>query len=104
MDNLPPIIREEHEGGGAYTLAIEGAHRPAILTWKARGENGDIRLVDHTFTPPEARGQGIALKLVEAIIADAREEGFRIAPQCPYVVHAFGKHPEWEDIRAPLPR
>jgi predicted GNAT family acetyltransferase len=104
MDSLPPIIREEQAGGGAYTMAIEGAHRPAILTWQARGEVGAIRLVDHTFTPPEARGQGIAMKLVEAIVADAREQGFRIAPQCPYVVHAFGKHPEWADVRAPLPR
>jgi predicted GNAT family acetyltransferase len=104
MDSLPPIIREEHPGGGAYTMAIKGSDRPAILTWKARGEYGDIRLVDHTFTPPEARGQGIAAKLVEAIIADAREQGFRIAPQCPYVVRAFGKHPEWADVRAPLPR
>ncbi len=104
MDNPAPIIREEHEGGGAYTMAIESAHRPAILSWKAGGADGDIRVVEHTFTPPKARGQGIALRLVEAIVADAREEGFRIAPQCPYVVRAFGKHPEWEDVRAPLPR
>ncbi|TIX49314.1 N-acetyltransferase [Alteraurantiacibacter aquimixticola] len=85
-------------------MEVEGAHRPAVLTWKARGEDGEIRLVDHTFTPPEARGKGIAAKLVEAIVADAREQGFKIAPQCPYVVYAFGKHPEWEELRVPIPR
>lgn len=96
---------EDHDGGGSYSYPVEGAARPAVLTWRdASDEEGEIKVVDHTFVPPEARGQGLALKLVEAIVADARLNGFRIAPLCPYVVSAFGRHPEWEDVRAPLPR
>jgi len=100
----PTIQKVSNEEGGAYSMEVEGAARPAVLTWKAPGENGENRVVDHTFTPPEARGKGLAGLLVEAIVADARAEGFKIAPQCPCVVHKFGKNPEWEDIRAPLPR
>lgn len=102
---LSPITQEQHNAGGSYTIVVAGAARPAILTWQASGEPGDpVRVVDHTFVPTEARGQGLAARLVEAIVADAREQGFRIAPLCAYVVTAFGRHPEWADLRAPLPR
>jgi len=97
----PAIIRETNAHGGVYSADVAGTSRKAELTWQDRG---GVRVVDHTFVPPEARGQGLALKLVEAIVADARTEGFKIAPLCPYVVTAFGRHPEWADLRAPLPR
>ncbi|HSG53878.1 MAG TPA: GNAT family N-acetyltransferase [Paracoccaceae bacterium] len=97
----PQIVSETTAQGGVYSAEVAGASRKAELTWQDRS---GVRVVDHTFVPPEARGRGLALKLVEAIVADARTEGFKIAPLCPYVVIAFGKHPEWADLRAPLPR
>jgi uncharacterized protein len=105
MADEPVITRESHEHGGEYLIDVPGAGRPAVLTWQKRASpDGEVRLVDHTFTPPEARGQGLAGKLVQAIVDDARKDGFTIAPQCPYVVAAFGKHPEWADVRADIPR
>ena len=53
--------------------------------------------------PHEARGKGIAAALVDALIADARAEGFRIVPQCSYVEAAFRRHPEWADLLADTP-
>jgi uncharacterized protein len=85
---------------GAYRAKVEGADKPAELTWRARGE---ARIANHTFTPPAARGKGIALQLVKAMIKDAREQGFTIVPQCPYVEAQFRKHPEWADLRAQTP-
>lgn len=85
---------------GAYRADVPGSDIAAELTWQARGT---ARIANHTFTPPEARGKGIALKLVEAMIADAREHGFTIVPQCPYVAVQFKKHPEWADVLADLP-
>ena len=85
---------------GAYRMAVDGAEQPAELTWRARGE---ARIANHTFTPPEARGKGIALKLVQAMVADAREQGFTIVPQCPYVEAQFRKHADWADVRAKTP-
>ncbi|APE27597.1 Acetyltransferase [Aurantiacibacter gangjinensis] len=84
---------------GAYRVDVEGAEQPAELTWRARGK---ARIADHTFTPPAARGKGIALKLVEAMVADAREQGFTIVPQCPYVAAQFRKHADWADVRADI--
>ena len=53
-----------------------------------------------TYVPPEARGKGIAQKLVEALVADAREQGFTIDPACSYVYALFKRHPEWADVHA----
>jgi uncharacterized protein len=97
----PAITRETTDHGGIYSAEVAGSARKAELTWQ--GRNG-VRLIDHTYVPPEARGQGLALKLVQAIVADARTEGFRIAPVCPYVVTAFGRNPDWADVRADIPR
>ncbi len=91
-------IRSEANGGsGRYYTSVEGASREAELTWV---ERDGVRHANHTFVPPEARGKGIAEKLVQAIIADAREEGFRIAPDCSYVATYFRRHPDLADLSA----
>lgn len=82
---------------GAYRAKVEGSERPAELTWQARGR---ARIADHTYVPQEARGGGIAMKLVERLVEDARTQGFTIVPQCTYVAAAFRRHPEWQDVRA----
>lgn len=94
------ITRSDETTHGAYRAEVPGASRPAELTWRARG---NVRIANHTYVPDEARGKGIAMKLVEALVADAREQGFTIEPQCSYVVAAFRRHPEWADLRAPVP-
>ncbi len=91
------ITRVIEEAKGAYYADVEGTDVKAELTWV---ERGGVRNANHTFTPPEARGKGIALKLVEALIEDARLQGFKIKPTCPYVAVQFDKHPDWADLRA----
>ena len=56
--------------------------------------------IDHTGVPPEFRNQGIAIKLVEAGIADAQKEGTRIVPLCSYVAAQFRRHPDWAPLLA----
>ncbi len=91
------IVRSDETSHGAYRAAIPGSPRPAELTWRAQG---NVRVADHTFVPPEARGTGIAARLVEQMIADARAQGFTIVPECSYVAVAFRRHPEWADLLA----
>ena len=92
------VTRRDATSHGDYRVEVPGSARPAELTWIARGST---RIANHTFVPPEARGQGIAQVLVEAIVADAREQGFTIEPACSYVYALFKRHPEWADVRAP---
>lgn len=94
---MSEVIRLNHGDHGSYSAHVAGSERKAFLTWRARG---DVRVADHTFVPPEARGQGLAAELLDALIADARREHFKIEPQCSYVVAAFRRHPEWADVLA----
>lgn len=97
MSDTISIQRTDETTHGAYRAKLSGADQEAFLTWKARGE---ARIADHTYVPPEMRGRGIAERLVEALIADARDQGFTIVPQCSYVAAQFRRHPEWGDLRA----
>jgi len=98
MADMIEIIRTDEVTHGAYRAAVEGTVTLAELTWQA---HGGARIADHTFTPPEARGKGIAQALVEALIEDARAQGFTIVPSCSYVAAQFRRHPEWADLLAP---
>jgi uncharacterized protein len=91
------INRTEEATHGSYQAELPGAARPAVLTWRARDE---ARVIEHTFVPPEMRGRGIAQQLVEAIVADAREQGFRIVPQCSYAEVLFRRRADWTDVLA----
>lgn len=91
------ITRRDEGERGEYRAHVAGSDHVGRLTWVQRG---NVRTADHTLVPVEIGGRGIAAKLVEAIIADARSEGFKIDPQCSYVATAFKRHPEWADLRA----
>lgn len=82
---------------GEYHAKVEGSDVIGRLTYS---QHGDVITADHTLVPPEIGGRGVAGKLVEALIADARKMGFKIVPQCSYVETAFRRHPDWADLRA----
>jgi len=91
------ITKHDHGGSGEYRAHLADSDHVGRLTWV---ERGDVHIADHTLVPPEIGGQGVAARLVEALIADARENGFKIEPMCSYVAVAFKRHPEWADLRA----
>lgn len=84
-------------GKGTYYAHVEGSRATGRLTWV---ERDGLRVAEHTIVPPEIGGQGVAARLVEALVADAREQGFRIDPACSYVAAKFDEHPEWADLQA----
>jgi predicted GNAT family acetyltransferase len=87
---------------GEYHARVEGSEAIGRLTYRRiEGEGGqDVLVADHTLVPPEIGGRGVAGKLVDALIADARRLDWKIVPQCSYVEAAFRRHPEWADLRA----
>ena len=91
------ITRHGNADAGEYHAHVAGSAHIGRLTWVTRG---GARVAEHTLVPPEIGGRGVAGKLVAALIADARELGFKVVPACSYVEAAFEKHREWADLRA----
>jgi len=63
---------------------------------------GNVITLDHTETPVEARGRGIASQLVAAVLKIARARGLKVVPRCPFVRAYLGKHPEYRDLLQPI--
>ena len=80
---------------GRYVGRIGGVDGEAELRFAIRGPS--LISADHTDASASMRGTGAAMALVEHMIGDARAEGFKIVPFCPYVLAQFRKHPEWSD-------
>ena len=91
------ITRHDHATGGEYRAHVPGSDAVGRLTWV---DIGGAKVADHTIVPPAIGNRGVAAKLVERLVADARAEGFKIRPLCSYVVAAFRRHPDWADVHA----
>lgn len=91
------VRREEASGRGRYVIDLAPGVE-AEMTYRKDGAGPMV--IDHTGVPPAFEGRGIASRLVNAAIADARAEGFTIRPVCSYVVAQFRRHPEWADLLA----
>ncbi|MGQ4913774.1 MAG: GNAT family N-acetyltransferase [Candidatus Asgardarchaeia archaeon] len=59
---------------------------------------GNVMAIDSTYTPEEFRGRGLAARLMREAIKFARENNYKIKPNCSYAVHYFKKHPEDKDL------
>ena len=96
------ITREDTDARhGRYVARIAGIDAEAELTFTRH--RPDRVSADHTGAPEALRGTGAAGALVDAMVADARKEGFRIVPLCSYVAVRYARHPDWADAFATAP-
>lgn len=80
----------------AYQYLQDGA-KLGEITWTLLG---DVMVMDHTFVSDELRGQGVAKKLLDKAAVFARENELKMEPVCSYVVAAFNKSNEYDDVKA----
>lgn len=82
-------------GHGAFVLEEEG-DRLAEMEVGIRDGN---MTVYHTEVAEVLKGQGIATKLLNEMVAYARQNHLKVIPLCPYVQAQFKRHPEqYNDI------
>ena len=92
------ITREVREDGskGRYVIRLGGEE--AELTYSVVSPT--LIIADHTGVPDAFRGTGAGLAMVTRLVADARAEGVKVMPLCPFVNATRKKHPEWADVFA----
>ncbi|CTQ33173.1 GNAT family N-acetyltransferase [Jannaschia rubra] len=94
MDDDIEITREESETKGRYGALVDG--HEAEMTWSRAGAATII--IDHTAVPGALRGRGVGQALVRRAVEDARAEGRRIVPLCPFARAQIARHPQWQDV------
>lgn len=87
----------EHGGDAFAFRKQEDGKTIAEITWTLLG---DVMVMDHTFVSPSLRGQGVAKQLLDRAAAFARENELKMEAVCSYVVTAFDRYSEYEDIKA----
>ena len=87
------IVREVQGSKGRYV--IRHNREEAELTYSILSPQTVI--ADHTGVPEALKGTGMGRALVQRIVEDARAEGFKIVPLCPFVNAERRRHPDWAD-------
>jgi len=89
-------IRFEDKGAkGRYVHAADGGPEAELVFSKAGNER---IIIEHTEVPEFYRGKGVGVALVERAVADARANGMKILPLCPFAAAQFRRHAEWADV------
>jgi uncharacterized protein len=90
------ITREDQPTRGRYVARITGIDAEAELTFSKADEK--LIIADHTGVPDAFRGKGVARALFDRLVSDARANGVKIIPLCPFVNAERQKRPEWADV------
>ncbi len=88
----PIITYSETETKGRYGATVEGATGEGELTISKVSPT--LIIADHTAVPDSMRGMGVAKALVLRLLEDARANGQRIVPLCPFVRGYAMRHRE----------
>ncbi len=89
------MIKIVHEPENQRAAAYDGDKNIGESTYS---KSDKIWIIDHTFVEESYGGQGIAAKLVDEIVKQARANNVKINPLCPYAKKRFEEKKEYADI------
>lgn len=90
------IHREDGAQGGRLVFILEGHQGELTYTRPVDGQMS----VNHVGVPPPLENRGLGAKLVARAVEEARKDGLKIRPVCPFAAAMFRRHPEWRDVLA----
>lgn len=95
-DEFEHVTIKNNEAQQRYEAEISG--RLAVIEY----EQGPERiLIMHTEVPQELEGHGIAAKMAQFALDDARARHLAVVPLCPYVASYIRQHQEYADLVSP---
>lgn len=101
MDQHEPavegIAHEETGHRGAFFCNREG-RRLAEMTYSRA--NASLVIVDHTEVDDSLMGQGVARRLLDALVAWARDTHTKVMATCPYASAQFARDASIRDVLA----
>ena len=68
------------------------------LAFASYRRSGDVFTIPHVEAAVALRGTGTAGRLMEGIVAMARERHYKIRPTCSYAIAWFKRHPDQRDV------
>ncbi|HVY76388.1 MAG TPA: GNAT family N-acetyltransferase [Puia sp.] len=83
-------LKLNDQGHGEFFIPEGNEH----IAFMQVGVSGQVLTAFHTEVRPQAEGQGLAKKLLSAMVDYARKNGLKVNPLCPYVYAQFKRHPE----------
>jgi predicted GNAT family acetyltransferase len=86
----------DNKEAGRYELAMDGD----VAFAEYREGSGGVRAITHVETPEHLRGRGVAAKLMDGVVADARAHGYKVRAVCPYAVAYFKRYSKAADVSA----
>jgi uncharacterized protein len=88
------IQREDRPTGGRWVVVVDGYESEMTFS----RASAQLIIIDHTEVDPALKGRGVGQSLVRRAVDDARREGFKIIPLCPFAKAQFERHAEWRDV------
>jgi len=73
-----------------FELRVDGAHAGAAYY---RLQPGEI-VFTHTEVDKAFEGQGLGSRLAAGALEQARADGLKVVPQCPFIAAYLKRHPE----------
>lgn len=96
MSDDPNIELEITDDGGRYIVATPDGDQARLIYRRVDAKHW---IATSTFVPVPYRGNGIAERMVERLVKDARTAGAKITPACWFVADELKRmSPQWDDV------
>lgn len=92
------IQHQESGSKGAFFVSNPGGGHLAEMTYSRASQT--LIIIDHTEVDPSLARQGVGRKLLNALVAWARESKTKVIALCPFAKAQFAKDTSIRDVLA----
>ncbi|MXV37094.1 GNAT family N-acetyltransferase [Flavobacteriaceae bacterium Ap0902] len=89
-------INKDKTKGAAIAKAGADNKQIGEMTFSVASDN--LIIIDHTEVNQDHRGEGIGEKLLDKVVAWARENDVKIMPLCPFANAQFKENDQIQDV------